>query len=115
MPMRWRGTGRGGVPVRLRAAVLILAAAGCGLTLGAGPVGTTSTTLPTGNLIVNPGAEAGPGATGDGIVAIPGWTTTSNFTAVQYGGTEVGGSFPDAAASAAIGGGKNFFSGGPNN
>ena len=38
------------------------------------------------NAIFNPGAELGPGsATGNDIYSLPGWTTTGNFTAVQYG------------------------------
>jgi hypothetical protein len=66
------------------------------------------------NLIKNPGAEAGPGATSaTAIVAVPKWTTSNghNFTAVVYG---TSGGFP---ASKGPGlptkHGKNFFAGGP--
>ena len=45
-----------------------------------------SATLPAGNLVVNPGAEAAPGATDSGTqVALPGWTVTGKLTAVAYG------------------------------
>jgi hypothetical protein len=65
------------------------------------------------NLIINGDAEAGPGsATGNDIEPIPGWLTSGNFTVVQYGAP---GGFPDSAVSTAIGGGANFFAGGPNN
>jgi hypothetical protein len=56
------------------------------------------------NLLQNPGAEAGAGATNSSAVAVPpGWTPAGPFTAVAYGtpGFPVSGS------------GKNFFAGGP--
>src|SRR5689334_13012378 len=41
------------------------------------------------NLVVNGDAEVGPGSpTGDVVASIPGWTTSGNFTAVQYGSTD---------------------------
>jgi hypothetical protein len=62
------------------------------------------------NILTNGNAEAGVGsASGNDIEAIPGWTTTSNFTVVQYGAP----AFPDPTISTAIGGGINFFAGGP--
>ena len=62
------------------------------------------------NLIINGDAEAGPGSgSGNDVEAIPGWFTTSNFTVVQYGAP----AFPTSAVSTAIGGGANFFAGGP--
>jgi hypothetical protein len=66
------------------------------------------------NLIVNPGAEADLGA-GDfsSSVAPSGWTTTSTFTAIQYaagGNAEL-----NPTSSAALGGGENYFAGGPGN
>ena len=62
------------------------------------------------NAIVNPGAELGQGsASGNDVFAIPGWVTTGNFTAVQYGAPAA----PVASGGAAFG--ANFFSGGPNN
>ena len=66
--------------------------------------------VPSGNLVVNPGAEAGPGAA-DSVAqpAVPGWTVESTFTAVQYGAP----SFPTVADGTALGGGVNFFAGGP--
>jgi hypothetical protein len=63
------------------------------------------------NLITNGDAEAGTGSgSGNDVEPIPGWFTTSNFTVVQYGAP---GGFPDTSVSAAIGGGANFFAGGP--
>lgn len=68
--------------------------------------------LPPGNLLKNPGAEAGPGAASDtAAVAIPGWKTTARFTAVRYGTSFQGGAFPSAPSR----GGRNFFAGGPEN
>ncbi len=57
-------------------------------------------------------AEAQVGATGNGIVAPTGWTTTGNFTVIQYGSEGV------ALSSATPGPpfpGSNFFAGGPSN
>ena len=73
--------------------------------------------VPSGNLIVNGGAEVGTGSPDSattGPVPIPGWTTTPNFTEHTYdpAGSQ---NFPDANASAAIGGGSQFFAGGPAN
>jgi hypothetical protein len=59
------------------------------------------------NLIVNPGAEAGPGSpTGDDIVAAPGWTSSGSFTVAQLGAI-------DAPVPPNAFFGTNFFSGGP--
>jgi hypothetical protein len=64
------------------------------------------------NLISNGDAEAGTGsASGNDVEPIPGWFTTGNFTVVQYGAPD----FPTSAISTAIGGGANFFAGGPEN
>jgi hypothetical protein len=71
---------------------------------------SASAAIPAGNLLVNPGAEAGPGATdASAIVAPLGWTVESTFTAVAYGAPD----FPTAADATALGGGANFFAGGP--
>lgn len=74
---------------------------------------TLATATPLGsNILVNGNAESGTGsASGNDVLAIPGWTTTSNFTVVQYGAP---GGFPDTSVSSSIGGGANFFAGGPN-
>jgi hypothetical protein len=75
--------------------------------LAAAPAGAT---VPSGNLVVNPGAEAGAGAADAATqVPVPGWSVESTFTAVRYGAPD----FPTAADSAALGGGANFFAGGP--
>ena len=78
------------------------------------PQATTPTqTPPSGvNLLQNPGAEAGTGsASGNDVLVTPGWTTTSNFTVVNYGAP----GYPSAEVSQSIGGGLHFFSGGPGN
>ena len=64
------------------------------------------------NLIVNPGAEAGPGLeeqTNPPLKEVPGWTIAGGFTVGQYGGVsllEAPGYWPDR--------GRNYFFGGPN-
>jgi len=68
---------------------------------------------PSPNLIVNPGAEAGTGAADfTSIAALPGWTVAGGaFSAVQYA---AGGSDRLNAADAfALGGGEDYFAGGP--
>jgi hypothetical protein len=65
--------------------------------------------IPVGNLILNPGAEDGPGSTDAfAINPPPSWTTAGELTAVQYGT----GAFPSFALRDSIGGGVNFFAGG---
>lgn len=71
--------------------------------------------VPAGNLLANGDAELGTGATDASTVSpvpIPDWTTSPNFTELVY---DPGGAygFPDTADSAAIGGGTQFFAGGP--
>ena len=71
--------------------------------------------VPPGNLIVNGNAESGTGSSDSSTTApvpIPGWTTTPNITEHTY---DPAGSaaFPDVNVSAAIGGGNQFFAGGP--
>ena len=79
--------------------------------------GAARAAVPSGNLIVNGGAESGTGSSDSATTApvpIPGWTSTTNFTEHTYdpaGSTE----FPDVNASASIGGGNQFFAGGPAN
>jgi hypothetical protein len=65
------------------------------------------------NIILNPGAEAGPGSTDGSTVPVPHWTVKkgSTFTAVQYGAS---GGFPDSKSPGPKTRGKNFFAGGPN-
>jgi hypothetical protein len=74
--------------------IVALALAACALT--AAPARAT---VPTGNLIVNPGAEAGTPPD------LPGWTVTPPFESVDYGNA---GGFPASAPD----GGANFFGGG---
>ena len=67
------------------------------------------------NLIVNPGAEAGPGsANGDAVGGgnIPGWSNSAEFTVVAYGPDR---GFPDSTSPGPLDRGFNFFAGGPDN
>jgi hypothetical protein len=86
---------RGHVLVGLAAALFAAAPAGAA--------------VPTGNLLVNPGAEAAPGAA-DSVtqLPLPGWTVESTFTAVQYGTS----GFPTLDDATTFGGGINLFAGG---
>src|SRR5262249_42444633 len=75
--------------------------------------------VPAGNLVVNPGAAARTGSpratpgspAASQVLPPPGWVVTGPFTAVQYGAPD----FLTAADSARLGGGANFFAGGPTN
>jgi hypothetical protein len=87
--------------------------------LGCGVIGVNpahAVTFGT-NIIVNPGSEAGAGSTTGGVVPVPGWTTTGNFTVVPYGAAGFPARIPDAnIAGLGLGSlGNNFFAGGPNN
>jgi hypothetical protein len=75
-----------------RIAALTLAA----LALGVAPAGAA---VPSGNLVINPGAEAA------APPALPGWTVTAPFESVDYGNPA---GFPTSAPD----GGANFFAGG---
>lgn len=83
------------------AAALLLAAP-----LAAGPGA-----IPGGNLVQNPGAEDSPGSNVPTVVKPVGWTTTGSFSTWAYPAAE--GDWPTRAFAATIGGGKNFFAGGP--
>jgi hypothetical protein len=75
-----------------------------------------SALVPAGNLIRNGNAESGTGATDSTTTApspIPGWTTSANFTEHFYATTQAPDGFPDSDVSASIGGGNQFFAGGP--
>jgi hypothetical protein len=59
------------------------------------------------NLLLNPGAELGPGdLTGTNVVPVPFWTTSGNFTVAQYGASSHVTAAPPNA-------GTNYFAGGP--
>jgi hypothetical protein len=61
------------------------------------------------NLIANPGADAGKGATGDDVVKVPDWKRTGDFTAVQYAaGLDLSATSPGPGKR-----GQNYFYGGP--
>jgi hypothetical protein len=71
---------------------------------------SASAAIPPGNLVVNPGAEAGAGAADSSAQPpLPGWTVESTFTAVKYGAP----AFLTLEDGARLGGGVNFFAGGP--
>lgn len=92
-----------------RAAAAIAAVAALAM-LGGG--GAASAAIPAGNLVKNPGAEDGTGAANvSDAPPVPSWTTASGFTAVQYGVD----TFPGTDEAGRIGGGRNFFAGGPDN
>lgn len=67
--------------------------------------------IPGGNLVTNPGAEDSPGTDVPTVVKPVGWETTGRFSNWTYAAAE--GDRPTKAFAATIGGGKNFFSGGP--
>lgn len=71
----------------------------------------SSHVIPQGNLVQNPGAEDSPGAAVSIVQKPVGWTTTGNLSAWQYALRES--DWPTQAFAATIGGGKNFFAGGP--
>jgi Ca2+-binding RTX toxin-like protein len=71
--------------------------------------GGAQASVPSGNLIQNPGADAAVGETDSNGAVIPLWSTTGRLSAVKYG---AGAGFPVVADSNAISGGANFFSGG---
>lgn len=89
----------------------ILLAAAVGALLLATPLAARQATVPAGNLVVNPGAEDSPGTDVPTVVKPVGWTTTGNLSTWTYAARE--GDRPTQAFSATIGGGKNFFAGGP--
>ncbi|MCC6608923.1 MAG: PEP-CTERM sorting domain-containing protein [Burkholderiales bacterium] len=90
---------------------LLVCAVATALIAFAGPAAATPLLS---NLIVNGDAEASVGAASFSVAAAPtGWSTTSNFTAMQYaagGANEL-----NNADSTAFGGGLNYFAGGPIN
>jgi hypothetical protein len=78
--------------------------------IGLAAAASAGAAVPSGNLLANPGAEAGPGAPdATQQLPLPGWTVESTFTAVKYGAP----GFLTVADSTALGGGVNFFAGGP--
>ncbi|HEY1917647.1 MAG TPA: hypothetical protein VGH27_18920 [Streptosporangiaceae bacterium] len=74
------------------------------------PGAASAATAPK-NIILNPGAEAGPGSTDGSTVPVPKWTVPKGgtFTAVQYGAS---GGFPTTTGPGPKDRGVNFFAGG---
>lgn len=65
------------------------------------------------NLLVNGNAEQGEATDGYDVVAeVPGWVRSGKFTVVRYGAPN---GFPEPTVGAKLGGGANFFAGGPEN
>ena len=91
------------------AGVVMLAIAGA--LLVAAPLAARSSAIPPGNLVQNPGAEDSPGTDVATVVKPVGWVTTGNLSTWTYAPAE--GDKPTKAFAATIGGGKNFFAGGP--
>jgi hypothetical protein len=89
-------------------AALIPAVAMAALAL---PGAASAVTAAPKNIILNPGAEAGPGSTDGSTVPVPHWTVKKGgtFTAVQYGAS---GGFPTSTDPGPKSRGKNFFAGG---
>src|SRR4051794_1575071 len=95
--MRWSACMHGRVSLAALAAALLL-------------VAPARADLPAGNLVANPGAEAAPGAQDSSAqVPLPSWAVTGFLTAVAYGTS----SFPTTEDGTRLGGGANFFAGGP--
>jgi|GEM_PF-3396761 len=66
--------------------------------------------LPAGNLLADPGGEAGTGANdSSSVVPPPGWTASPSFTLVAYGAPD----FLTTQDAQTLGGGRSFFAGGP--
>jgi hypothetical protein len=95
-----------------------LGLAAAGIALGASlacPAALASTTgraVTLGaNLLVNPGAEAGAGATSDAVVPVLGWTGAGGFTVEQYGWLGVGSDDADLTPTTPgpAARGKNYF------
>jgi len=99
--------------VRARTAVVggVLTLVIAGALLVVAPLGARSSAIPTGNLVQNPGAEDSPGTVDDIVVKPVGWATTGALSTWIYPARE--GDRPTQAFAATIGGGVNFFSGGP--
>jgi streptogramin lyase len=71
---------------------------------------TEAVTPASGNLLIGGAAENSPHPLADpGLSPAIGWATTPNFTVEPYGL----GSFPSTSIAGSIGGGQNFFAGGP--
>ena len=84
----------------------LLAALAAALLLAA----PASAEIPAGNLVQNPGADVGEGAAdSDALLPLPSWAVEATLTAVQYGAPQ----FPTPEDATRLGGGRNFFAGGP--
>jgi len=86
-------------------------AAAVGALLLATPLAARQAAIPSGNLVVNPGAEDSPGTAVATVVKPVGWATTGALSVWEYAPREL--DRPTQAFAATIGGGTNFFAGGP--
>jgi hypothetical protein len=70
-----------------------------------------SAAIPSGELLKNAGAEDAPGSpSGATNPPVPNWVAGGTFTAIAYGASD----FPTLDEGSRVGGGSNFFAGGPN-
>lgn len=88
---------------------LSLAAATGALLFIAGPLQAGPGTIPAGNLVQNPGFEAGPGGVDDNTVPPTVWASSGKPSVWMYGTL---GDRPGKDVATKIGGGANFLSGG---
>jgi hypothetical protein len=95
------------MPVRTSRLLIALA-----IVVALQPINTGArATLPTGNLLLNGGAEAPVGSDGSQVVGPTGWMTDGTaFSAVSY---DAGGGYPDRGFSDFQAGGNNMFAGSP--
>jgi hypothetical protein len=97
------------VPSRTASLIGSLAAVAC---FACGSSSTSgSSKVETGNLIVNGNAEAAAGSMDGTPVATPGWTSTGEATAIQYGAS---GGYPATTDPGPTDRGMNFLGGGTN-
>jgi hypothetical protein len=96
--------------MRLQTILIIACATLSVVAAPAGAQAPSGTALFGTNLVVNGDAESDTGAPSNSQIIKPtGWTTTGEFTAVQYGAS---GGFPDKNSPGPPDRGKNFFGGG---
>jgi hypothetical protein len=81
-----------------------------GAAAGQEPASSLSCSACGHNLVLGPGAEAGPGTNEDAVVKVPYWKPTGGFTAAQYAwsGGDLSATTPGPKNR-----GKNYFYGGP--
>jgi hypothetical protein len=94
-----------------RSALIALVGGLATILVMAAPLGAGPSAVPVGNLVQNPGAEDSLGSPVPIVTRPVGWTTTGSLSVWAYAPREL--DWPTQAFAATIGGGKNFFAGGP--